>query len=153
MTTANRHRMCIEYLSSHHVLNLATCGSAGTWCAAVFYASEDLSLYFLSSPNSRHAADLDSNPRVACTIQEDYSDWRKIRGIQLEGSATQIRGQEQARAIALYGAKFPVIHAAALAPREIAAALLTVTWYRVLPSRVYFLDNSLGFGHRDIVFP
>lgn len=34
------------------------------------------------------------DPRVAVTIQEDYSDWLEIKGVQLEGVASEISGAE-----------------------------------------------------------
>jgi uncharacterized protein len=153
MNPSGLRGVSIKYLSGHNVLNLATSGPGGIWGAAVFYASEEFTVYFLSSPESRHSVNLAANPRVACTIQEDYRDWHEIRGIQLEGTATMISGVEQARAIALYASKFPLIANLADRPAEIAAALRQISWYRVDPSRVFFLDNSLGFGHREIVYP
>ena len=65
--------------------------------AAVFYASEGFDLYFLSSPSTRHCADLSGNPRVAATIQEDYADWSQIRGVQLEGVARPLAGEHERR--------------------------------------------------------
>ena len=36
-------------------------------------------------------------------------------------------------------------------PAAIAAAFAKVRWYRLLAARVYFVDNSSGFGHREQV--
>ena len=62
------------------------------WAATVFFASDGLSLYFFSSPESRHCQNLAANARVAVTVQEDYKDWRKIKGIQLEGRVKLVDG-------------------------------------------------------------
>ena len=61
----------------------ATRGPEGPWAAAVFYANTGFALYFLSSPTSRHGRNIGGNAKAAATIQEDYSDWREIKGIQL----------------------------------------------------------------------
>lgn len=137
------------YLRAHNVMTLATHGPEGLWAAAVFYVHENFDLYFLSSPSTRHSLNLAANPRVAVTIQADYDDWRAIKGIQLEGNVTRLEGLEQARAILLYGKKFSIVGNIARAPAEIARAFSRVAWYRVTPTRVYFVDNSQAFGHRD----
>ena len=82
----------LEYLQTCNVLTLATNGVDGLWAAAVFYVNKDFTLYFLSDPATRHAINIINNPQVAATIQEDYKDWKKIKGIQLEGVVHKISG-------------------------------------------------------------
>ena len=137
------------YLAAHHVLTLATCGTDGPWAAAVFYAHEGWTLYFLSIPASRHARNIAHSARVSAAIQENYSDWREIKGVQLEGTATRLSGGEEERVRSLYAAKFPFLGQQADAAAAIVAALKKVGWYRLSPQRVYFIDNSVAFGHRD----
>ncbi len=139
----------LDYLACHNVMSLATQGREGLWAAAVFYVSEGFNLYFLSSPKSRHARNLAVNARVAVTIQEDYADWPQIKGIQLEGVAELINGPEEEQARKLYGSKFPVVGKLAQAPAAIVQAMAKVRWYKVVPERLYFIDNSVRFGHRD----
>jgi uncharacterized protein YhbP (UPF0306 family) len=141
----------LAYLAAHRVMTLATHGAAGPWAAAVFYANHGFDLYFLSSPSSRHARDLAVQHAAAATVQEDYADWGGIKGIQLEGTAVQLAGAEEAQARELYGEKFPFAANVASAPAAIAAALAKVRWYRLAATRAYFIDNSAGFGHRDQV--
>ena len=118
-------------------MTLATTQGDLPWAATVFFASEDFRLYFFSAPDSRHCQNLAANPRVAVTIQEDYRDWRKIKGIQLEGRVTLVDGIiEKARAMAIYARKYP-------------KAFLIVKFYCVMPDRVFFIDNAQGFGKRQ----
>jgi len=138
-----------DYLDRHHVMTLATCGADGPWAAAVFYASEGDTLYFLSSPSSRHCLNLAQDARCAATIQEDLDDWSKIKGVQLEGRATEVRGAEELCARQRYGEKFPVVGRLATAPAAIVQALAKVRWYRLQAERMHFIDNSRGFGHRE----
>jgi hypothetical protein len=139
------------YLREHHVMTLATHGSEGVWAAAVFYVNDGYNLLFLSSPTSRHCRNLAESPRVSATIQQDYADWPEIKGVQLEGIATEVRGKEEQRARRLYGEKFPVIRGLAQAPVALAKAMDNVRWYKVVPERLYFIDNSAEFGHRDAI--
>jgi len=140
-----------RYLRDHNVATLATCGSGAPWAAAVFYASDGYILYFLSSPTSRHCLDLAETTRVAVTIQEDYADWLEIKGVQIEGVASEISGDEEEKARNLYGRKFPLVGLLGQAPAVIVKAMAKVRWYKVVPHSVYFIDNSLGLGHRDEV--
>jgi uncharacterized protein YhbP (UPF0306 family) len=137
-----------DYLAAHSVMTLATQGAEGPWAAAVFYASEGGSLVFLSSPASRHCRNLALDARCAATIQEDCSDWAQIKGIQLEGRVLELQGEEKESAQRLYAAKFPVA-VPADAPPAVREALAKVRWYRLLPERIHFIDNSKGFGRRE----
>jgi uncharacterized protein YhbP (UPF0306 family) len=137
------------YLAGHHVMTLATCGPEGPWAAAVFYASEGSSLIFLSAPGTRHCRNLALDSRCAATIQEDYREWPEIKGIQLEGRVVELQGGEERHARQVYGGKFPVVGSLASVPPAIVEALARVRWYRLVPERMYFIDNSQGFGHRE----
>ena len=139
----------LALLQEHHVMTLATYDGGRPWAAAVFYASQGLDLFFLSKPSTRHARDLARNPRCAVTIQRDYSDWPQIKGLQAEGRCSELQGEERTRAIACYGERFPLVARAGGAPLAIARALSLVAWYRFRPERLYLIDNTLGFGHRD----
>jgi len=139
------------YLQEHRVATLATNSGAAPAAAAVFYVNHGYTLYFLSSPTSRHSLNLSKNPRVAVTIQEDYADWLEIKGIQIEGIVSELTGAEEAEARRLYGQKFPIIGKLAQAPAAIVKALAKVRWYKVDPQQLYFIDNSVALGHRDEV--
>jgi len=146
---AEPRAQALDYLREHRVATLASIGEEGPWAAAVFYVNDGFTLYFLSSPDSRHCLNLAEDARVAATIQEDYADWRQIKGIQLEGTACELSGEEEARARRLYGEKYPLVGRIGAAPAAIVQALAKVRWYRLVPVRLYFIDNSAGFGQRQ----
>lgn len=142
-------RLKVErYLQEHHVATLATATGDKVWAAAVFYVHDGHTFYFLSSPASRHCENLGRNAHVALTVQEDYADWPAIKGVQLEGIASEIVGCEAKLARSLYGQKFPVVGKIAQAPAAIVRVMSKVHWYKVVPSKLYFIDNSVEFGHR-----
>jgi len=142
-----------DYLRTQRVATLATMAGDGPWAAAVFYASDSETLYFLSSPNSRHCRNLEQDPRAAATIQGDYGDWREIKGVQMEGMVRPLSGADETRARRLYGEKFPLIGKMESAAAPIVAALRRVRWYRLKPTRLFFIDNSVSFGHREEIIP
>ena len=60
MSAALRARI-EAFLQAHHVMSLATSGPEGPWSAAVFYASDGVTLYFLSAAASRHSRDIEAS--------------------------------------------------------------------------------------------
>jgi uncharacterized protein YhbP (UPF0306 family) len=141
----------LDYMATHNTMTLATCRDDVPWAATVFYASDDLRLYFFSAPDSRHCQNLTGNGRVAVTIQEDYRDWMKIKGIQLEGRVAAVDSLiEKAKAMAAYARKYPDVMKVFANPASGALyqAFLKVRFYCVTPAKVFFIDNEQGFGKR-----
>jgi len=142
----------LDYLKSHNTMTLATCAGDIPWAATVFYANDDMQLYFFSSPDARHSLNLSANVRVAVTIQEDYKDWRGIKGIQLEGKVMLVDGVlEKAKAMAVYARKYGEVIKLFSDPASgiFHRAFLKVKFYRVLPEKIFYIDNEQGFGKRQ----
>jgi uncharacterized protein YhbP (UPF0306 family) len=142
----------IDYMETHNTMTLGTCRDNVPWAATVFYAGDGLRLYFFSSPDSRHCQNLAANPHVAVTIQEDYRDWRKIKGIQLEGTVTEVNSLiEKGKAMAVYARKYPEIIKLFTDPASgiFYQAFLKVKFYCVVPQRIFYIDNEQGFGKRQ----
>ena len=156
---AELRRDLLDYLATHNVMTIASCDRNVPWAAAVFYASDEFDLYFFSNPKSRHGVNMAANAAVSAAIHEDYSDWRAIRGIQLEGRAERLRSLRlQARFWEVYLRKFPFVKQffpvggqAASLGEILKTKLAGVRLYRIVPHAVYYIDNSKGFGHRDIL--
>lgn len=136
----------LAYLAAHQVMTLATYGPDGVWAAAVFYVNKGFQLAFLSAPHTRHAQQMAANPQTAAAIQEDYRDWAEIKGIQLAGEVSLLTGAARAEMIDRYKEKYTFL---AQADARMAAAMAKVNWYLLQPTRLYFIDNSRGLGHRD----
>jgi uncharacterized protein YhbP (UPF0306 family) len=142
----------LDYLKSHNTMTLATCAGGAPWAATMFFASDELRLYFFSAPESRHCQNLAANGRVAVTFQEDYQDWRKIKGIQLEGRAELVDGLvAKAKAMAIYALKYPEVIKLFTDPTSgvFHKAFLKVRFYCVVPEKLFFIDNAQGFGKRQ----
>ena len=141
----------LSYLETHNVMTLATCGPEGAWAAAVFYANRDFTLYFVSSPQSRHARDIAREPRVAAAIHEDYREWPAIQGIQLSGNVERLEGAARDAALACYRHKFGFLSNPSTALAPVLAALGKAACYRLTPSELFFIDNAAGFGQRSSI--
>ena len=153
---ADLRERVLAYLAAHNTVSLATVGDDGTpWAATVFYAHLGTDLYWLSEPKTRHSQNLLANGRVAATINEDYRDWQQIKGIQLEGRASEVRGKiELARALAAYLGKYPFVKqflspGQLLQGVQIAGKTFDIRLWRLRPERLYYLDNARGFSARQ----
>ena len=147
-------KLILDYLKSHNTVSLATEKDGTPHAATVFYVSTGFQLYFLSSPTSRHGENLSLNPKVSATINEDYSDWLLIKGIQMEGRVESVGGiLENGRIAKTYIKKFPAVADFLFSPRKLGQAIASkvakVRFYRLTPSKIYFIDNEIGFGQRE----
>ena len=142
------------YLETCNTVSLATVSGGAAHAASVFYVSIGFDLYFLSNPKSRHGENIEQNPTVSGTINEDYSNWLQIKGIQLEGRVECIGSIiKQVRIAKAYVKKFPNVTDFLMSPhklgKEIAQKVAKVKFYHLRPTRIYFLDNSSGFGYKE----
>jgi len=140
-----------QYLQQHRVLCLASCKDTVPWVAPVFYAKHSDKLIFLSAPHTRHCKNIAANPWVSASIQEDYSDWKDIKGFQLQGVVSPVPADGLTDVISAYSKKFPLTGVDA--PAEIAAALDKIQWFEMSITKLFFIDNARGFGHRDELDP
>lgn len=147
----------LAFLHHHDTMTLATIGPAGEpQAAAVFYAADDqLNLYFLSDPGSRHGRNLAQEPRVAATIQADGQDWQEITGLQIEGTAAVIEGTDvSARVAQLFAGRFPFLRELlgdgdTVDAPELQGPLASSRFYLLRPGWFRLIDNTRGFGHKE----
>lgn len=144
----------LHYMENHQTVSLATERDGVPHAASVFYVNIGFELYFFSSPTSRHGENFIHNPKVSATINEDYSEWLSIKGIQMEGVVENVGGiLKNPRLSKIYVRKFPGVADFLFSPKKLGEAIARkvagVDFYRLTPWRIYFLNNELGFGHRD----
>jgi uncharacterized protein len=148
-------RRILAYLEAHTTMTIASCQHDVPWAAAVFYANDGFDLYFLSTHRSRHGVNLAANHLVSVAIYEDYRDWRAIRGIQFEGWAERLRSPKiQSHGWRIYRRKFSFVDDFFRpgAFREmIHTKLAGIRLYRIVPRAIWYLDNSCGFGYRELL--
>lgn len=169
----------LEYLNSHNTMTVATAHNNVPWATTVFYANDGFTLYFISNPSvCLHCQNIARNPSIAIAIDEDYplkglTDWRNVKGIQMEATAEMLTGEEDvSRAVTVYATKYPFtapyLKTMFSFPRvvsflnELAAKLEFVPdftassgnrLYRATPKRVWFVDNEVSFEKRqEVVF-
>ena len=147
-------RQIDTFLAEHTTLTVATVGAGGTpAAAAVFYAHDaDLNLYFLSEASTQHGSNMTGGSGVACTIQADGQDWRRIRGLQLWGWGVPVTPTGIPHATAAYSRKFAfvgVLLAGAQALGVLAGPLARARFWVLRPAWIRLIDNSRGFGFKE----
>lgn len=135
------------FLAGQSTLALATAGERDgrPQVVPLFFASDDdFNLYWISSPDSRHSANIADWNDVAVTIFAQTWEWTGIKGVQIEGVATPVTGDdERARALAIYRAKFPFV------TDKFAALIEQSTLYALRPRWLRWLDNARHFGYKQ----
>jgi uncharacterized protein YhbP (UPF0306 family) len=142
----------IAFLESHHVMSLATVGAHGPHAANVFYVRDGFALMWVSHPASRHSTELEADPRVAATIAPDYKDFPDVRGVQIAGRARRLTDAgESVHARTLLEERYPFLKKLTLLPQALLEAFARVAFYRLEPQVITLIDNTRGFGHKDLL--
>ncbi|MCC6779049.1 MAG: pyridoxamine 5'-phosphate oxidase family protein [Hyphomicrobiales bacterium] len=140
------------FLDGHHVMSLATVGPDGVHAANLFFACDGLGLIWVSDPSSRHSSHIALAPQVAATIAPDYCDFPEIKGIQLSGRARLIvDAAERERARDLMQVRYPFLRTAMEPGSPLRAAYERAQFYRLDPERIVLIDNSRGFGAKEML--
>jgi uncharacterized protein YhbP (UPF0306 family) len=132
------------FLETQSTLALATVNAQGSpQIAPLFYVSdEQLNLYWLSAPSSRHSMNLVAHPAVSAAVYPSVWQAADIVGLQIEGEARPI-GDDRIREqiLNLYLRKFQV-------PPEFDALINASTLYILTPRWLRWMDNSVEFNFK-----
>ena len=152
MDEAELRSQILAFLDAHTVMSLATAGAEGAHAASLMYARDGLALYWVSDPKSRHSLELEADTRVAATIAPDYDDFQQIRGLQIHGSARRLKSPAAgAKGIARLALRYPFLKQFFEGPADLMRQMSKAALYRLDPERMTLIDNSKGFGHRDVL--
>ena len=134
----------IAYMADHNICTFATNREDGFPQAnTVEYVNDGINILFATEPTSQKIKNIKFSNKVSLTINEDYPDWTKIKGISMGGTAEILNNKEEIdKAMGLYLKKFPFV--ANFPPMDLAIV-------RVIPKIIYFLDYEIAFGHQDVL--
>lgn len=136
----------IQFMKKCSVCTVATVSSEGQPSAStVFFRNVELDIYFNTGKDSQKVRDITGNSRVALVMQETgmvpTSD-QDIKGIQYVGTAVILSDKE------IGGVPRGVLarHKAFNSAMPGRSVIVKVT-----PLKVYLIDYSRGFRHRDLL--
>jgi uncharacterized protein YhbP (UPF0306 family) len=136
-------------LAGRSLLSLATAGDAGPHVNVAFFAVDDgLTLYFVSERTTTHSGNVGSDPRAAASVFLDPPEFgEQLRGVQLFGRVTEVRGTAVEEAVSCYQGRFSAFAQDPSARRAILTGEASVALYRFLVDAVTLLDEP-RFGRR-----
>lgn len=137
------------FLATHHVMSLATTGPEGAHAANLLYAYNYLSLIWVSEPDTRHSCHIETDPRVTATVSPNYTNFTEIIGLQIAGEAHRVGERARDAHLAQLETRYPFLRRLAEGPAAMQAAYARIAVYRLQPSRIVFIDNTRGFGHKE----
>ncbi|MDY6893057.1 MAG: pyridoxamine 5'-phosphate oxidase family protein [Chloroflexota bacterium] len=136
----------LSYMGKCRVCTIATADTDGKPNAsAVFFKNNEFDIYFNTDRESEKAKNILTNPRIALVLQEDgpiaQTD-KEIKGIQYVGTATTVTDDTM-----------PEVPKAVLNRHRAFNSVSTgqSVIIKVTPSRIYMIDYSHGFRHRDVL--
>ncbi|MBM3309612.1 MAG: hypothetical protein FJY77_05090 [Candidatus Altiarchaeales archaeon] len=135
-----------KYIESHNVCTLAVADGKNPSAHTVYYASDGLRVYFESNSHSDKIRILKANPKICLTIDEDYKNWHKIKGIQLFGRARVVESKSAPKLDSLFRKKFPHLN-------ELGGIPENHVFVEVTPEKIYFLDFEKQLGHKSVYYP
>ncbi len=95
----NLRKLVRQILERGYLMSLGTVDEGGVWVSDVIYIHDgDFNLFWLSDPEVRHSHAIQKNPRVATAITVSNNAGEQNIGLQIEGVAEKLEGNNLALA-------------------------------------------------------
>jgi len=152
MTAAEFEQVAVAYISTHNVLNLATCRDNEPRCTTLEYFNHGMTVYVLSEGGSKILS-IQKNPLVSFTINDPYDpekDYLSASGLQVWGRASVFKKHDdpaRAQEIQKYFRNSKAVAAQGL---EQAVNSVNFNMITIEPYKIRFLDLRRGF--RNVVW-
>ena len=149
-------KLAEELVREQSAMTLATAREGASWAAPVYYVFHNACFYFFSSPESRHIQESMESGSASAAIHPQVWSWQEIRGIQMDGHINKVtKNIEAVSVIGKYLKKFSFtkqfFDQKQSFTMEAFAERFKVGLYKLQPGTIYYLDNSIRFGFREIV--
>lgn len=136
-----------DLLRDNNLMSFATVRADGyPQATTVTYANVGLTLYFVCDRDSQKVKNLKKCKKVSLTINRDYEDWNKIKGLSMAATAEVLTKPDQIkRGMKLLLRKFPAM--ADMSEEDLAGTSVV----KVTPKVLSVINYERGFGHTDLV--
>ena len=154
--TLKLRKLAEKLAREQSAMTIATARRDASWAAPVYYVFHNACFYFFSSPQSRHIQESTDSGQASAAIHPQVWSWQDIRGIQMDGSIQKVSKNVEALAvIGKYLKKFSFTKQFFNQDQSFTMEAFTerfkVGLYKFQPGKIYYLDNSIHFGFREIV--
>jgi uncharacterized protein YhbP (UPF0306 family) len=131
----------VDYLNQQKTLTLATAAPGGPpHATTLVYVNDGSTLYIWLRQNAATTGQIEGNAQVGFAINEYADDWRQTKGVQGTGECTVVTGDELGKVADLFGRKYPDLRPGATS---------AVSFFRITPTELYFIDNTRGQDDPD----
>jgi uncharacterized protein YhbP (UPF0306 family) len=140
-----------KYLGERYTLQLATVSEAGPWiCTVYFVADDERNLYWASLPSRRHSRDIKVKPSVAAAVVVQNVIGQPVIGIQVEGTAEEMKPRDYNREIVQkYAQKFRRDEQWI---EDFMAGKTEHRLYKLTPASMYLFDEvNFPGGQRQVI--
>lgn len=137
-----------EALSATDYCCIATVDEKGVWSNPVYFAWDNkFNLYFISQMESRHMKNLQRDNRISISIYKTEQK-EDVLGIQLEGQATILTGNQEAMKKA-----FDIYFGRAGKGKDQEEYINNPTWHfvKIVPEQIYYFDTRYFGEERQTV--
>jgi hypothetical protein len=145
-------KVAVTYISTHNVLNLATCRDNEPRCTTLEYFNNAMTIYILSEGGSKILS-IQKNPHVSFTINDPYDpaqDYLSASGLQVWGRASIFKKHDdpaKAQEVMKY---FRNSRAVAEQGLEQAVNSVNFNIITIQPHKIRYLDLRRGF--RNVIW-
>ena len=152
MSAEEFEKVAVAYISTHNVLNLATCRDNEPRCTTLEYFNNGMTIYIMSEGGSKILS-IQKNPLVSFTINDPYDpakDYLSASGLQVWGSAAVFKKHDdpaKAQEIQKYFRNSEAVAAQGL---EQAVNNVNFNIITIDPHKIRYLDLRRGF--RNVVW-
>ncbi len=133
-----------QFLAEHNLMAVATYGDH-PWIANVYYTfDQNLTLYFLSDPNTIHCRQIGSNPQVAVSIFDSHQKINQPkRGLQLQGLAHQISGKTKVMHVLKLWKSSLQVSDSTITYENMIKKVISGRMYQIVPKQIKLFDQKL----------
>ena len=141
------HQRAKEALQQGHLMSLGTVDDVGVWVADIIYIFDDnLTIYWMSSPRTRHSKAIELNGKAAGTITISTASKEDNFALQFDGVAKKIDSLDFdiaqnhliKRGYTTVDASLPILKPG-------------TSWYMLKPTSMYLIDEKhFGFDRQNI---
>jgi uncharacterized protein YhbP (UPF0306 family) len=139
-----------DIIANNLYMVLATALNDEPWAAPFFFTiDEDYNFYFVSGKETRHAAHIQKNPRVAIAIFDSREVPEQADGFYVEGIAKMVELDDLQRVMDLvYLKRFPdpLERAQHIHPPEDFFGNNPRRFYQIVPTHIYKLERAKASG-------
>lgn len=142
-----------NFIKNQSIATVATVDSKGKpWIFNIFYILKpDLSMYFLSSTDSRHCECFEKKNNIALSIYSHDSEHGSIKGIQAEGVVSVVSKDSDVKELFdLYDVQFHSALEEEATYKDYAKKSSKSKFYKIELHKVFFRDSENFAGKEEI---